>query len=121
MSTEPQRIQRRREKGWKMPPNTVSVTRPGLFGNPFPADVYGQSGAVDRFERWLSGNMSALESSQSSRCDRWSSGLAPMSLTSVRRWIFDDLSKLRGKNLACWCALGEPCHADVLLELANKP
>jgi len=27
---------------------------------------------------------------------------------------------LRGKNLACWCALDQPCHADVLLELANK-
>jgi len=28
-------------------------------------------------------------------------------------------SALRGKNLACWCALDQPCHADVLLELAN--
>jgi hypothetical protein len=31
-----------------------------------------------------------------------------------------DLSPLRGKNLACWCKLGDPCHADVLLELANE-
>lgn len=30
------------------------------------------------------------------------------------------LSVLRGKNLACWCKVGDPCHADVLLELANK-
>lgn len=29
------------------------------------------------------------------------------------------LEPLRGKNLACWCALDKPCHADVLLELAN--
>jgi hypothetical protein len=29
------------------------------------------------------------------------------------------LSDLRRKNLACWCAQGDPCHADVLLELAN--
>jgi len=28
--------------------------------------------------------------------------------------------ELRGKNLACWCALDQPCHADVLLELANQ-
>jgi hypothetical protein len=38
------------------------------------------------------------------------------------RWAADypsDLLPLRGKNLACWCKLGEPCHADVLLELAN--
>lgn len=26
---------------------------------------------------------------------------------------------LRGKDLACWCRLDQPCHADVLLELAN--
>ena len=31
----------------------------------------------------------------------------------------DTLAELRGKNLACWCALDQPCHADVLLELAN--
>jgi hypothetical protein len=29
------------------------------------------------------------------------------------------LEPLRGKDLACWCPLSEPCHADVLLELAN--
>jgi hypothetical protein len=28
--------------------------------------------------------------------------------------------ELRGKNLACWCPLDQPCHAEVLLELANK-
>ena len=30
-----------------------------------------------------------------------------------------DLAALRGRDLACWCALDQPCHADVLLELAN--
>lgn len=28
-------------------------------------------------------------------------------------------SELRGSDLACWCPLDKPCHADVLLELAN--
>jgi hypothetical protein len=38
-----------------------------------------------------------------------------------REWLAGkDLSELRGKNLACYCKLDEPCHADVLLELANK-
>jgi hypothetical protein len=32
-----------------------------------------------------------------------------------------DPSELRGKNLACWCKPDQPCHADVLLELANDP
>lgn len=24
-----------------------------------------------------------------------------------------------GKDLACWCPINQPCHADVLLRLAN--
>lgn len=35
--------------------------------------------------------------------------------------VGDIVSNLRGKNLACWCKPGEPCHADVLLEIANRP
>ena len=39
-------------------------------------------------------------------------------------WTFpnrlDVKSQLRGKNLACWCKPGACCHADVLLEIANK-
>jgi hypothetical protein len=30
------------------------------------------------------------------------------------------LPELRGKNLACFCKPGEPCHADILIELANR-
>ena len=30
------------------------------------------------------------------------------------------LPELRGHDLACWCPLDGPCHADVLLELANR-
>lgn len=33
--------------------------------------------------------------------------------------IIENAPFLRGKNLACWCALDQPCHADVLLEVAN--
>lgn len=33
---------------------------------------------------------------------------------------FLDLAPLRGKDLVCWCA-PKPCHADVLLEAANRP
>lgn len=32
-----------------------------------------------------------------------------------------EMARLRGKNLACFCALDAPCHADVLLDLANRP
>ena len=38
---------------------------------------------------------------------------APLHVEAIR-------AELRGKNLACFCPLDQPCHADVLLELANK-
>ena len=33
--------------------------------------------------------------------------------------VDDVVRELAGKNLACWCPLNVPCHADVLLEVAN--
>lgn len=90
----PKRIQRKRTKGWKMPPNTVYVGRPSFFGNPFyPTEKYTAQSCVDRYRKWL-----LVESS--------------MTLAAAKR-------ELKGKNLACWCKLSEPCHADILLELAN--
>lgn len=115
---QPQRIQLRRSKGWRMPPNTVKVDRTTKFGNPFPIDCYGRAKAVDKFRRFVAGNMSALEMSQSSRQD-WASR-HDISLVHVRHQMLDLLPTLRGKNLACWCKLGEACHADVLLEVANS-
>ncbi len=111
--SSPVRIQRKRTKGWKMPENTVSVTRPGPWGNPFTVAQYYDAGyggsgrvaaqhCVDAYRAWMCGN------------HHWAhrSGLDD---------ALDPSRKLRGKNLACWCPLGEPCHADVLLELANAP
>lgn len=88
----PQRVQLSRKKGWKMPPNTVKVSRPGKWGNPFSVAEYGRELAVANYRlRML--------------------GLAAIGAL--------DLSELRGKNLACWCRLDEACHADVLIEMAN--
>ena len=92
MSANPQRIQLRRRKGWRMPENTVNVARPSKWGNPFTVPKYGRELAVESFRNMV------------------------ISLLAVRAV---DLTPLRGKNLACWCKLGEKCHADVLLELAN--
>jgi hypothetical protein len=119
----PRRIQLRREKGWRIPANTVKVDRSTVFGNPFPAEVYGRAGAIDRFRRWLTGHMSTQEMSRCSRSDRWAA--QEVSLVTVREWLLTDLLRLKGKHLACWCPLVDqdgtpvPCHADVLLELAN--
>jgi hypothetical protein len=91
----PKRIQRVRTKGWKMPPNTVYVGRPTRWGNPFTIKEVGDAqAAVDMFR----GAIRTLH--------------ATLGFGELRR-------ELRGKNLACWCKLSEPCHADVLLEIAN--
>jgi hypothetical protein len=91
----PVRIQRKRTKGWKMPPNTVSVTRPGKWGNPYKVGPgFGTAeSAVDAYRR----------------------------LIAAGAYLRQNLHEIRGKNLACWCALDQPCHADVLLEIANAP
>jgi hypothetical protein len=39
----------------------------------------------------------------------------------ARNAMLAGIPSLRGKNLACWCGLNAPCHADVLLEIANRP
>lgn len=99
----PRRIQRRRTKGWRMPPNTVSVCRPGKFGNPFAVtDERTQAEAVAAFRTWLT-------------VDGCTAGLPER-----KQQILESLHELRGKNLACFCKEGTPCHADVLLELANE-
>ena len=63
---KPRRIQLRRSKGWRMPKNTVKVDRSTKFGNPFPLDCYGRERSLDKFRRWVTGNMSAFEMSTSS-------------------------------------------------------
>ena len=106
----PKRIQRRRTNGWKMPEGAVYVGRPTIYGNPFPN--------AGQFRRWLTSN------------DNGDLG------NEIRRAaVLSGISMLRGKDLACWCSLCPdhreglrlgmkcifctPCHADVLLEIAN--
>lgn len=108
----PVRIQRSRIKGWRMPDGVIYVGRPGFFGNPFPVSVYGAQRSVDLFRRWLSGDMSMDELDQLSTC-------VEGSVVLLARAMRERLPTLRGRNLACWCAPGKPCHADVLLEAAN--
>lgn len=99
----PVRIQRKRTKGWTMPADTVYVGRPTRFGNPFTvyAPIESMLQVVARYRLWLSGDIEAFGG-------------------TVRRPTVDEIAALRGKNLACWCPLDQPCHADVLLELANR-
>jgi hypothetical protein len=119
---KPQRIQRKRTKGYKTPPGTVYVGRPSRFGNPFRVGVWGTAQeCVDAYRRWMDPHPTPEN-------------------TTWRNSLYDDprfdhhykpywgfllmaahviTNHLRGKNLSCWCKIGEPCHADILLEIAN--
>lgn len=108
----PHRIQRRRTKGWRMPAGTVYVGRPSIFGNPFggsPPD------AVAAYREWL---LSGLEG-RPAHTGHYVGAVDAQAGYPWRTAILEALPRLRGKNLACWCPLSSPCHADVLLELAN--
>ncbi len=94
--SKPVRIQRKRTKGWRMPKGAIYVGRPSKFQNmcKIGVDVRTAEDAVFHFRRNIANQ--------------------PGYLKMVR-------DELRGKDLACWCDLDQPyCHADVLLEIANK-
>jgi hypothetical protein len=103
--SKPVRVQLSRKAGWRMPFHTINVARPGKWGNPFRVGQPGPGGSdiKDRAEAvLLFRQMLDL----------------PGLLATIG--YPDDLTLLRGKNLACWCSLDGPCHADVLLERANR-
>lgn len=104
---KPVRIQLSRQAGWRMPPNTVTVSRPGKWGNPFPVGKEGPFGRIAPDQEGAVGHFRQM--------------LSDPELRAAAGYPSDDEIKagLRGKNLACWCKLGTPCHADVLLEVAN--
>jgi hypothetical protein len=111
-------VQSWRFKGGKKPENTVIVARPPRWSNPFKVGDCREAGfrgtdaeiqlhCVKAFRVWLTssywrGNWDGHESKE------------------ARSLILDNLEQLKGKDLACYCPLDEPCHADVLLEIANK-
>lgn len=100
----PLRIQRKRLAGWRMPEGAVYVGRPTIWGNPRPtASEY----------RTLAEAICGV------------SGQSHFHEVDLREFLqiqtaMGRIHELRGKQLACWCSLDQPCHADVLCELANS-
>jgi hypothetical protein len=91
----PRRLQLKRTKGWRMPPNTVKVDRTTSYGNPYRLGPhYDREAAISAFRKYLETRLAANP---------------------------EFLAPLKGKNLACWCRPDQLCHADVLLEKANLP
>ncbi|UTT53781.1 DUF4326 domain-containing protein [Microbacterium maritypicum] len=112
MST-PIRVQLSRKKGWRKPENTVVVARPSRWGNPFPIPGNGREYAIRFFVNWLTNSLDA----EGRYCDGRPTYLGVPS--SQRPTLEEIRAELGGKNLACWCPLDQPCHADVLLRIAN--
>jgi hypothetical protein len=92
----PSRIQRRRSRGWRQPINAIYVGRPTKWGNPHKVGTSHHTAeeAVTLYRRDLI------------------AGSLPFTIDDVRR-------ELKGGDLVCWCKPGVPCHADVLLAVAN--
>jgi hypothetical protein len=117
----PIRIQRRRTKGWKMPDNAVSVTRPGKFGNPFVVN-HPNGNSAHRMPMTPSMAVASFRSMIEKEEGwfpvplPWPKGKIPAQFTTIE----DVKRELRGKDLACFCPLDQPCHADVLLLIANS-
>lgn len=118
----PQRIQLRRTKGWRKPDGAIVVARPSRWGNPFTVENCIDAGfattteqarkvCVEAFRDWLNGN-------------RWADGSGVAADERLAAYLAS-IPDLAGHDLACWCPLEDadgnraPCHADVLLQLAN--
>ncbi len=103
----PKRIQRKRVKGWRMPEGTVYVGRPTKWGNPYKLG-----------DRPLGGTICFIPIFQPSGEKVLAAYREYMSKCA---WLIEEHGhEIRGKDLACWCPVGSPCHADILLELANQ-
>lgn len=106
----PQRIQRKRTKGWRKPDGAVCVTRRGRMGNPFRMDA---PVAVQFYRVMIENRSVPLE--MEDEVYAYYRGVDPPTETEIKR-------RLRGHDLACFCEPDAPfCHADVLLEITNKP
>jgi hypothetical protein len=75
-----------------MPDGAVYVGRPTKFGNPYNSEAWIAAVAVGRYREWIYRD---------------------------KQLLGQIVNELKGRDLACWCPLDQPCHADVLLEVAN--
>lgn len=110
----PKRIQRKRSRGWRMPPNTIYVGRPTKWGNPF------KIGSTIKNLMGTEFKIETAEQAVNAYKNLYLTKINPGFIFGQELLMEADLSELRGKDLACWCKEGEPCHAYILLELANK-
>ncbi len=117
---KPLRIQLRRKKGFRLPPNTIAVTRPGKWGNPFKVG--------SEYYDFDSDSIQTIKTTDEAV------RMFKETMTYTMREMIR--SELAGKNVACFCKLcskhknGKPagvecndcawCHGDILLAISNS-
>ena len=108
---DPKRIRLSRKKGFKLPKNAVNVARPGKWGNPFIVGKHGTRAECVKMFKHLCCNLMVMN--VDTDC-----------IKAQQRFLKHapkHIHELKGKDIACWCALdGKPCHGDALLQLANN-
>lgn len=133
----PQHIQRRRTKGWRMPAGAVYVGRPSRWGNPWQITVlppthesiYPWNRVHHVTEDRSIGSFVVPKTARKVATRQFYSDL----VNGYLDFTVEDVEReLAGRDLACWCPptpltrngsldwLGLGCHAEVLLELANR-
>lgn len=93
-----------------MPKDTVYVGRSTKWGNPF------RIGSPNADDCMVCGDAAEAVGKYRSELTTFANSVNSFvgcTVTEIR-------DALRGKDLACWCPLDRPCHADVLLEIANS-
>jgi len=125
----PQRIQMSRQRPWRTEyPDAIIVARPTRWGNPYTIEMMQER--VDKIVSELGNDGSfTADSARTLAVEAFEADLryGPDSawwwlgphMAIIR--ICGDIDDLTGHDLACWCPVDQPCHADVLLELANGP
>lgn len=117
----PERIRLRRTRGWRKPEGAIVVARPSKFGNPFVVgdeiQVTAPSGDIAMIPMTPEMAVSCYLDLMRSRLHLLGA-THPDDVAYVEQWRAD-VRSLRGHDLACWCPLNKPCHADVLLAIAN--
>lgn len=107
-----ERIQMSRQRPWRADnPDAVIVARGHEWGNPY---------RVGEELMWAGFGLAPFQPVTITR---------PLAVALFQAWldqrfgamIYEQIQhELAGRDLACWCPLDEPCHADVLLEIANS-
>ncbi|MFJ9128897.1 DUF4326 domain-containing protein [Streptomyces sp. NPDC102340] len=131
LDTTPQRIRRRRTKGWRAPEGAVYVGRGSRWGNPctqvrYPALDGSEWEHEGRLGKTSGERHAYVHPDQSITWHLVMDATREQAVAMYRDWLAKMPSlaeaartELAGHDLMCWCPVGEPCHADVLLALAN--